>query len=188
MNITQALNVALPELPAKLMSERPPRMHPDVVFKEHIDEGKRVIRAYVPGVDALFTGDPVATAAIRTGIAELISNIVECPKYIQDPFPFGSFNISKTWADGHPDEFMRLVAAIDEAAQYVNQHPDEAKQAMASYLPEQFRTDAQSYPNARYLLTDQSTQAMYQDLAERYLKMGIVNQPVSLTGLVVTKR
>jgi putative peptide zinc metalloprotease protein len=65
MNITQALNVALPELPAKLMSERPPRMHPDVVFKEHIDDGKRVIRAYVPGVDALFTFPPESWGLIR---------------------------------------------------------------------------------------------------------------------------
>jgi putative peptide zinc metalloprotease protein len=65
MNITQALNVALPELPAKLMSQRPPRMHPDVVFKEHIDDGKPVIRAYVPGVDAMFTFPPESWALIQ---------------------------------------------------------------------------------------------------------------------------
>lgn len=58
MNITQALNVALPEMPAKLMSQRPPRVPPDVVFNEHIEEGKRVIRAYVPGVDSIFTFSP----------------------------------------------------------------------------------------------------------------------------------
>lgn len=58
MNITQALNVALPELPAKLISERPPRVHPDVVFREHFEEGKREVRAFVPGVDALFTFPP----------------------------------------------------------------------------------------------------------------------------------
>jgi putative peptide zinc metalloprotease protein len=65
MNITQALNVALPELPAKLISQRPPRLHPDVVFKEHIDEGKPVIRAYVPGVDAMFTFPPENWGLIR---------------------------------------------------------------------------------------------------------------------------
>ena len=65
MNITQALNVALPELPAKLMSQRPPRVHPDVVFKEHIEEGKPVIRAYVPGVDAMFTFTPENWGLIR---------------------------------------------------------------------------------------------------------------------------
>lgn len=58
MNITQALNVALPELPAKLMSERPPRLHPEVLFKEHVEEGVLIVKAYVPGVDALFNFPP----------------------------------------------------------------------------------------------------------------------------------
>ena len=65
MNITQALNVALPELPAKLMSERPPRVHPDVVFREHFEEGKREVRAFVPGVDALFTFPPDTWSLIQ---------------------------------------------------------------------------------------------------------------------------
>jgi putative peptide zinc metalloprotease protein len=65
MNITQALNIALPELPAKLISQRPPRVHPDVVFREHIDDGKPVIRAYVPGIDAMFTFTPENWGLIR---------------------------------------------------------------------------------------------------------------------------
>jgi len=138
------------------------------------------------GVDALFTNDPAATAAIRAGIAELISNTVECPKYIEDPFPFGSFNVSKNWADTHPAEFGRLVAAIDEAAEYVNEHPAEAKHAMVPYLPEKFRPDVQFYPDAKYLLTSQSSEDMYRHLAEMYLKLGIINEPISLAGLVVT--
>jgi putative peptide zinc metalloprotease protein len=82
MNITQALNVALPELPAKLMSERPPRPHPDVVFNEHIENGKRVVKAYVPGVESMFTFPPGGWALVQlfdgqrsyAEIAELYSN------------------------------------------------------------------------------------------------------------------
>jgi putative peptide zinc metalloprotease protein len=55
MNIAQALNVALPELPAKLVSQRYPRVHPEVVFKEHMEEGKPVTKAFVPGTEAMFT-------------------------------------------------------------------------------------------------------------------------------------
>jgi putative peptide zinc metalloprotease protein len=55
MNITRALNVALPDLPARLVSQRYPRVHPKVVFKEHTEEGQPVIRAFVPGVDIMFT-------------------------------------------------------------------------------------------------------------------------------------
>jgi putative peptide zinc metalloprotease protein len=55
MNITQALNVALPELPARLVSQRFPRVHPKVVFHEQVEEGQPVIRAFVPGVESMFT-------------------------------------------------------------------------------------------------------------------------------------
>lgn len=58
MNITQALNVALPEMPAKLVSQRYPRIHPEVAFKEHLEEGERVVKAVVPGVDAMYTFPP----------------------------------------------------------------------------------------------------------------------------------
>jgi NitT/TauT family transport system substrate-binding protein len=139
------------------------------------------------GVDALFTNDPAATAAIRAGVAELVSNTVECPKYIENPFPFGSFNVSKAWADQNPQLYQRLVAAINEAAEFVNEHPDQAKKDMVPYLPPQFRGDVAYYADAKYLLTGQSSDEMYQHLADLFLKMGIIQQPVSLHGLVVTQ-
>jgi len=36
MNLTRVLDVALPELPARVILERAPRLPPDIVFKEHI--------------------------------------------------------------------------------------------------------------------------------------------------------
>jgi putative peptide zinc metalloprotease protein len=65
MNITQALNVALPDLPARMVSERYPQVHPKVVFKEHIEEGERVIRAFVPGVEAMFSFPPESWKLIQ---------------------------------------------------------------------------------------------------------------------------
>ncbi len=58
MNITEALNEVLPEIPARMVSQRYPRIHPDVIFKEHILEGRAMVRAFVPGVEALFTFTP----------------------------------------------------------------------------------------------------------------------------------
>jgi putative peptide zinc metalloprotease protein len=55
MNITEALNQVLPEIPVRAISQHYPRIHPDIVFKEHIVEGKPAVRAFVPGVEALFT-------------------------------------------------------------------------------------------------------------------------------------
>src|SRR3984885_11545907 len=58
MNLTRALEVALPDIPARLIAQTCPRLHPDVVFKEHIVDGRPVVRVYVPGVDAMFNLAP----------------------------------------------------------------------------------------------------------------------------------
>ena len=58
MNITEALNAALPEIPARLLAERYPRLAPDVVFREHIEDGKPVFRVYVPSAEAMYKFPP----------------------------------------------------------------------------------------------------------------------------------
>lgn len=58
MNITEAFNEVLPEIPARMIGQRYPRLHPDIVFKQHMQEGRVVVRAFVPGVEALFTFTP----------------------------------------------------------------------------------------------------------------------------------
>lgn len=55
MNITEALNQVLPEMPTRIISQHFPRLHPDVVHKEHVQDGELEVRAFVPGVEALFT-------------------------------------------------------------------------------------------------------------------------------------
>jgi len=54
MNLTRVLDVALPDLPARTISERPPRIPPDVVSKEHIEDGKPIVRALVPSQEAMY--------------------------------------------------------------------------------------------------------------------------------------
>lgn len=58
MNLTRVLDVALPEIPARMISERAPRMPPDVVFKEHIEEGKPIVRVLVPTQEAMYRFPP----------------------------------------------------------------------------------------------------------------------------------
>jgi putative peptide zinc metalloprotease protein len=65
MNLTRALEVALPEIPARLMAQSCPRLHPDVVFKEHIVEGRPLVRIYVPGVDAMYNLAPQTWELVR---------------------------------------------------------------------------------------------------------------------------
>ena len=58
MNITEALNAALPEIPARMMAERYPRLAPDVVFREHLEDGHPVFRVYVPSAEAMYKFPP----------------------------------------------------------------------------------------------------------------------------------
>jgi putative peptide zinc metalloprotease protein len=58
MNLTRVLNVALPDMPARLLSESPPRLDPGIIAREHIEDGKPVIRTYVPSAKSMFTFPP----------------------------------------------------------------------------------------------------------------------------------
>jgi putative peptide zinc metalloprotease protein len=65
MNLTRVLNVALPEIPARSMSDRPPRRPPDAVFKEHIEDGKPIVRVLVASQDAMYRFSPQNWALIE---------------------------------------------------------------------------------------------------------------------------
>jgi putative peptide zinc metalloprotease protein len=58
MNLTRALDVALPEIPARTLAERYPRLDPGTTFREHIEDGKPVFRIYVPCVAGMFKFPP----------------------------------------------------------------------------------------------------------------------------------
>ena len=59
MNLTEALNVALPEIPARTVAQRYPRIDPAATFKEHIEDGTaKVVRVIVPSEQAMFRFPP----------------------------------------------------------------------------------------------------------------------------------
>ena len=136
------------------------------------------------GVQALFTNDPMATAALVNGAGEFITDTVEMPKYLGEPFLFGSFNARKDWADTHPTEFAAIIAALDEAIGFVNQHPSEAKQAMRKYIPAQFGNQVALYPDAMYLASSKATRDMFQKEADAELKFGVIPKALDLNNLV----
>jgi putative peptide zinc metalloprotease protein len=55
MNLTRALEVALPDIPARKLAESYPRLDPGTTFREHIESGKPVVRIYVPSVAGMYT-------------------------------------------------------------------------------------------------------------------------------------
>jgi NitT/TauT family transport system substrate-binding protein len=136
-------------------------------------------------VDALFTNDPVATTVIDKNIGELLSQDVDCAKYIANPFPFGSFNVDKKWADSHPKELDKVRKSLNEAVEFVNSHPQEAKLLMKNHIPDAFKPYVSKYPDALYLKTYESSDKIFNDIAEKYLEIGIIKKPMKLDGLTV---
>jgi putative peptide zinc metalloprotease protein len=65
MNITEALNAALPDIPARTMVKRYPRMDPGTTLKEHLEDGERVVRVYVPSAEAMYKFPPQNWALAR---------------------------------------------------------------------------------------------------------------------------
>ena len=51
MNILEALEVALPDLPAQTAQRRFPKLDPRVISREHVEQGVRVVLAKMPGTD-----------------------------------------------------------------------------------------------------------------------------------------
>jgi putative peptide zinc metalloprotease protein len=58
MNLTRVLEVVLPDIPARTLSERCPRIDPGTTFREHIEDGKPVIRVYVPSANCMYKFPP----------------------------------------------------------------------------------------------------------------------------------
>ena len=59
MNIVRALEVALPELPERIVRQNPPKLHPSVIAKEHIERGQPVVLVKMPGSELVFRFQPV---------------------------------------------------------------------------------------------------------------------------------
>src|SRR5271165_6474271 len=58
MNLAEALNAALPELPAKKARTDYPKLDPGTIYAENIEDGRPVVVAHKRGTDALYRFPP----------------------------------------------------------------------------------------------------------------------------------
>jgi len=54
MNLSEVLNVALPELPARRIGNDRPRLNPKLIARERLKDGEPAMAALIPGGDGLF--------------------------------------------------------------------------------------------------------------------------------------
>ncbi|HKF25659.1 MAG TPA: HlyD family efflux transporter periplasmic adaptor subunit [Candidatus Acidoferrum sp.] len=98
MNLTRALDVALPDIPAREILQRVPRVDPGITFREHIEDGERVVRVYVPSNGLMYrlTWAQWSLARLFDGnrsyavIAELYSEETGAPYDEQTVYEFAS--------------------------------------------------------------------------------------------------
>ena len=65
MNIVRALDVALPELPERIVRANPPKLDSTVISKQHIENGDPVVLAKKPGTDLVFRFKPIQWQLIQ---------------------------------------------------------------------------------------------------------------------------
>lgn len=127
-------------------------------------------------VDALFTTDPAATTAIAQGIARLLdpANPSPCAAYLMDPYPFGSATVTKDFQRKNPETVRRYFAALDDAIEFIRQHPEEAKQCMKPYIAEEMRPFVEGQPDTKYLKTNEVSAELFQKAADEYHRWGLL--------------
>src|SRR5215469_5071011 len=65
MNIVRALEVALPELPERIVRQTPPKLDPRVISKQHIENGQPTVLVKMPGSDMVFRFSPLQWQLIQ---------------------------------------------------------------------------------------------------------------------------
>jgi len=134
-------------------------------------------------IDALFTNDPAATKAIKDGIARKISNEALVPKYLGEPFIFGSFNIDKTFAENNPEIIGKVVTALDKAVQFVNEESVLAKQVMEHFIHGQPKAYVKFYPDSYYKRSTEVTGEDFQKFSDMYFELGIIPAKLAVEEL-----
>lgn len=120
------------------------------------------------GVDALFTNDPMATAAIVHANAERFGPQAPVVDAVGGPLYFGTFLTASQFARERPQLISRMAAALDDAIEDIRRNRETTKMAMKPYLRPTDAPLVERYPDARYLQTDEFSQA---DLDEQITAM-----------------
>ncbi|MDP3235777.1 MAG: ABC transporter substrate-binding protein [Myxococcales bacterium] len=103
------------------------------------------------GIDALFTGDPMATAAVARRVGVHVGPPAPVARALGGRLLFGGFAMSSKLVDERPAVAMALVAALDEAIAIIEANPEVGRESMRPWLRETERPFVDRYPPTKYL-------------------------------------
>ncbi len=133
-------------------------------------------------VDFLFTNDPMATAMLRRGRAELADDGPPCALHLGTPFSFGSFALSDRFVRREPDRARRLVAAVDEAIALARRDPRAGREALGAYLRPDEAPYVEHYPDTRYVPSNEAAGVLPAAIAQAR-RLGLIDQAPNVTAI-----
>ncbi|MBK8169012.1 MAG: ABC transporter substrate-binding protein [Sandaracinaceae bacterium] len=138
------------------------------------------------GIDALFTGDPMATAAIASDVADILDP-APVPTALVSQVRFGTFMFSNRFAEANPAEAQQLLAALDDAIALIHADPIAARSCLTPYVREYERAFVARYPDSLYV---PSSIFADRDLADEVVHehtLGILDTPPNTQGWVLLR-
>jgi putative peptide zinc metalloprotease protein len=122
MNIVRALDVALPELPERIIRKIPPPIAPGVVAKEHVEKGQVVVITKAPGSDLIFRFTPIQWKLIQ------IFDGVRTPAEIAEHFK------NETGTEISEDEIKEFASYLQSESSLLYKSPIERNIALQQEL------------------------------------------------------
>ncbi len=133
-------------------------------------------------VDALFTGDPMATAAVASGAGERLGPLAPVPDALGGPQVFGTFLVTEDVARARPADVAALLASLDEAIAEIARDPSTAADAMLPFVREPERPQVRLYPPASYLTSSELTSERLSAETRRIGELGLAASVPDVSG------
>ncbi len=165
MNLTRVLNNALPDIPARTIVERNPRLDPGVTFREHVEEGQPVIRVYVPSAKMMFRFSPSEWKLTQLfdgkrsheEIAEIYSQEIGQEYSAEEVRGFASMLEGSEFWYKTPQEknILLMQLSAEERRKILRQHDrwaDLSEVSFPAFNPDSFLTRLYKYTNFIFTL------------------------------------
>ncbi len=130
-------------------------------------------------VDAVFTNDPAATAALATGEVVPLDPEPRVGKAVVDPLPFGSFVLTDELVRRRPRAASAVVRALDAAIEAASRDAAQVRASLAAHLPRAQRRLIRLYPPASYGKAATLSASALSTLGRRYRELQILDGPVA---------
>lgn len=93
-------------------------------------------------LDVVFAFEPYATVGLNKGFAKSLEPFFR--KTILNPFPAGGASLSRDFCQREPATAKKVVQALDEAIEFIERRPEEAKLTLLRFTPLDKETAAKS--------------------------------------------